>query len=74
MHKSEFRFRAHRLSHIKAKNRVLKLLQRHGLSFLSAYEVYVLLRHHVEGALFAVSFRKKKVCNMCNLIPLKTRR
>ena len=46
----------------KAAKRVLGLIQRHGLTPLSAYEVFLLLSQHAEGARFAASFRKRKVC------------
>ena len=64
---SEFFFPAHRIPQKKVKSRVLDLVQRHGLSVLTAFEVFILLRHHAEGTLFAASFLKRKVCPTCVL-------
>ena len=45
----------------KTAKQVLDLVKHRGLSVLSEYEVSVLLRHHAEGAPFALAFKKRKV-------------
>ena len=46
----------------QAARRVFVLISEQGLGSLWAYDVSLLLRYQTQGAPFAASFRKRKVC------------